>query len=62
MAISCKICPAMLSDVSAGYFQRALVDESNDQNSTGMHNRSDIVALLGTWCVILHCKRTVTVP
>jgi hypothetical protein len=39
---SCQVSHASLPDVSAGYYQRALVDESGMTGTqTGMHNRSE---------------------
>jgi hypothetical protein len=41
-------------EMSTGYYQRALVDESGMiKNQMGMHNRSEMFAVPGTPCVIL---------
>jgi hypothetical protein len=45
----------LLLGVFAGYCQRDLVDESGMiRIQMGMHNRSDMVAVYGTPCVIPH--------
>jgi hypothetical protein len=45
--------PALLPDVSAGYWDTAVVDESGMiRTQMGMHNRSEMVTLLGTPCLI----------
>jgi len=53
MLISRQVYPASLPDVSAGYCQRALVDESGMiRTQMGTHNISEMVAVLGTPCAI----------
>jgi len=57
MAISCQISPALLPDVSAGYCQRALVDESGMiRTQIGMHNRSEMFTVHGMPCTISLCN------
>jgi hypothetical protein len=46
-----EVSPASLPDVSAGYCQRALVDEPvMIVTQMGTHNRSEVAAVLGTLC------------
>jgi hypothetical protein len=53
MAISLQVSPALLPDVSANNCRRALVDESGMiRTQMGMHNRSEMVAVLGAPCAI----------
>jgi hypothetical protein len=51
-AISHQVSPALLSDVSSGYCQRALVDESGMIRTLDGENRTDMVAVHGTPCAI----------
>jgi hypothetical protein len=52
-AISRQVSPASPPDVSAGNCQRALVDESGIiRTQMNTHNRSVMVAVLGTLCAI----------
>jgi hypothetical protein len=45
--------PASILVFSAGYFHRALVDESRMiRTQKGMNNRSEIIAIYGTPCAI----------
>jgi hypothetical protein len=45
-AISRQVCPALLLDIPAGTWQRALVEESGMIiTQMGMHNRSEMVTL-----------------
>jgi hypothetical protein len=51
--ISRKVSLASLADISAGYCQIALVDGSGIiRTQMGTHNRSEVVAVLGTPCAI----------
>jgi hypothetical protein len=53
MAIPHQVFPALLPDVSAGYCQGAVVDESGMiRTQVGVHNRSEMAAVLGTPCAI----------
>jgi hypothetical protein len=53
MAISHQVSTALLPDVSAGYCQRALVNESGIvRTQMGMHKRSEMVTVHGMPCVI----------
>jgi hypothetical protein len=53
MAIYCQVSPASLLDVSAGNCQTALMNESGTIiTQMGTHNRSEMVAVHGTPCVI----------
>jgi hypothetical protein len=57
MAISFQVSPALLPDVSVGYCQRAVVDKSGMiRTQMGMHNRSEMVAVLGMPCTIPPCN------
>jgi hypothetical protein len=50
-AISSQVSPSSLSDVSAGYYQEGMVDESGMiRTQMGKHNRSVMVPVLGTPC------------
>jgi hypothetical protein len=56
MAISHQVSTALLPDVSAGYCQRALVNESGIvRTQMGMHKRSEMVTVHGMPCVIPLC-------
>jgi hypothetical protein len=50
-AIPRQVSPALVPDISAGYCQSALVDESR-MIITQIHSRSEMVAVLGTQCAI----------
>jgi hypothetical protein len=52
MDISHQVSLALLPGVSAGYYQRALVDESGMIRTQEKHNRSVMVAVYGTPCAI----------
>jgi hypothetical protein len=55
IVIARQVPPASLLDFSAGYCQRALVDESRViTTQIGMHIRLEIVSVLGTACTIPH--------
>jgi hypothetical protein len=58
MCISRQVSPALILGVSAGYCQRALVDGTGMiRTQMGKHNRSVMVAVYGTPCVIPPCKQ-----
>jgi hypothetical protein len=53
-----EVSSASLLDVSAGNFQRTLVDESGMiRNQMGTHNRSEIVAVLTRIVLCVHPTR-----
>jgi hypothetical protein len=53
MAISPQVSVALLSDVSAVYCQRSLVDESEIiRTQMGTHSISQMISVLGTPCAI----------
>jgi hypothetical protein len=63
-AISRQVSPASLLGVSAGYYQRALVDESGRiRTQMGKHNRSVMVSVYGTLCAIppVNCNNNIDV-
>jgi hypothetical protein len=52
-----KISSALLVGVSAGYYQRALVDKSlMIRTQMGKHNRSEMITVYGAPCAIPSCK------
>jgi hypothetical protein len=52
-SFSGQVSTASLPDASAGYCKRALVDELGMiRTQMGKHNRSEMVAVLGTPCAI----------
>jgi hypothetical protein len=60
IAISGQISPSSLLDISAIYWQKALVDESgNIITHKGKHNISEMVAVYGSPYAISPCKQLV---